>query len=119
MRATRRLVVNKPRLMRELLLATISDQADIEIVGHTQGGGEIESAIIQTRPDFLIVSLEDSDGLPHSCRILLQRYPHLKVIAIASNRERTMCYWASLNIESNYIESSEESVQVLCAEMYN
>ena len=108
--AIRVLVANKPRLMRELVLATISDQPDIEIVGQIQDDGEIEQAVAETRPDFLIVSLEDSDRLPHPCRILLQRHPHLRVIAIAPNREMTICYWASLNIESNRIESSEESV---------
>jgi chemotaxis response regulator CheB len=110
MNAIRVLVANKPRLMRELVLATISDQPDIEIVGQIQDDSEIEEAVTQTRPDFVIVSLEDSDRLPHPCRILLQRHPHLRVIAIAPNRESTMCYWASLNIESNRIESSEESV---------
>jgi DNA-binding NarL/FixJ family response regulator len=110
MSAIRVLVANKPRLMRELVLATISEQPDIEIVGQIQDDAEIAQAVAETRPDFLIVSLEDSDRLPHSCRILLQRHPHLRVIAIAPNRESTMCYWASLSIESNRIESSEESV---------
>jgi DNA-binding NarL/FixJ family response regulator len=96
--------------MRELVLATISDQPDIEIVGQIQDEADIEKAVAQTRPDFLIVSLEESDQLPNSCRILFERNPHLRVIAIASNRESTICYWASLNIESNRIESSEESV---------
>ncbi|MGD0966051.1 MAG: hypothetical protein ABSA57_19375 [Candidatus Acidiferrales bacterium] len=108
--AIRVLVANKPRLMRELVLATISDQPDIEIVGQIQDDAEIEQAVRETQPDFVIVALDDSDRLPHSCRILLEQHPHLRVIAIASNRESTMCYWASLNIESNRIESSEESV---------
>lgn len=110
MNAIRVLVANRPRLMRELVLATISDQPDIEIVGQVQDDVEMEEAVLQTRPDYLIVSLEDSDCLPTSCRILLERYPHLRFIAIAPNRESTICYWASLNIESNRIESSEESV---------
>jgi DNA-binding NarL/FixJ family response regulator len=108
--AIRVLVANKPRLMRELVLATISDQPDIEIVGQIQDDAEIEQAVRETQPDFVIVALDDSDRLPHSCRILLEQHPHLRVIAIASSRESTMCYWASLNIESNRIESSEESV---------
>ncbi len=110
MSAIRVLVANRPRLMRELVLATISDQPDIEIVGQIQDDTEIEQAVRETRPDFLIASLDDSDRLPHTCRILLEQHPHLKVIAIAPNRESTMCYWTSLNIESNRIESSEESV---------
>ena len=110
MNAIRVLVANRPRLMRELVLATISDQPDIEIVGQLQDDSEMEQAVAQTRPDFVIVSLEESDRLPHSCRILLERNPQLRIIAIAPNRESTICYWTSLNIESNRIESSEESV---------
>jgi AmiR/NasT family two-component response regulator len=110
MSAIRVLVANQPRLMRELVLATISDQPDIEIVGQIHDDAEIEQAVSETHPDFVIVALDDSDRLSHSCRILLERNPHLRVIAIAPNRESTMCYWASLNIESNRIESSEESV---------
>ena len=110
MSAIRVLVANKPRLMRELVLATISDQPDIEIVGQIHDDAEIDQAVQETRPDFVIVTLDEADRLPHSCRILFQEHPHLKVIAIAPNRESTMCYWASLNIESNRIESSEESV---------
>ena len=110
MSAIRVLVANKPRLMRELVLATISDQPDIEVVGQVQNDDEIEGAVERTQPDFLIVTLEDSDSLPHRCRRLLEHHPHLRVIAIAPNRNSTICYWASLNIESNRIESSEESV---------
>lgn len=110
MSAIRVLVANKPRLMRELVLATISDQPDIEVVGQVQNDDEIEGAVERTQPDFVIVALEDSDSLPNRCRGLLEHHPHLRVIAIAPNRNSTICYWASLNIESNRIESSEESV---------
>jgi DNA-binding NarL/FixJ family response regulator len=110
MSAVRVLVANKPRLMQELVLATISDQPDIEIVGQVQNDEEIENAVAQTRPDFLIVALEKSDRLPRACRAVLEHHPHMKVIAIAPNRNSTMFYWTSLNIRSNRIESSEESV---------
>lgn len=110
MSAVRVLVANKPRLMQELVLATISDQPDIEIVGQVQNDEEIENAVAQTRPDFLIVALEKSDRLPRTCRAVLEQHPHMKIIAIAPNRNSTMFYWTSLNIRSNRIESSEESV---------
>ena len=110
MSAVRVLVANKPRLMQELVLATISDQPDIEIVGQVQNDEEIENAVAQTRPDFLIVALEKSDRLPRACRAVLEHHPHMKIIAIAPNRNSTMFYWTSLNIRSNRIESSEESV---------
>jgi len=110
MSAVRVLVANKPRLMQELVLAMISDQPDIEIVGQVQNEEEIENAITQTRPDFLIVALEKSDRLPRSCRTVLENHPQMKIIAIAPNRNSTIFYWTSLNIRSNRIDSSEESV---------
>jgi AmiR/NasT family two-component response regulator len=110
MSAIRVLVANQPRLMRELVLATISEQPDIEVVGQVQDDAEIERAVRETHPDFVIVALDNSDRLPPPCRVLLKQHPHLRVIAIAPNRESTMCYWTSFNIESNRIESSEESV---------
>lgn len=110
MSAVRVLVANKPRLMQELVLATISDQPDIEIVGQVQSDAEVEKTVEQTKPDFLIVALEKSDRLPAFCRTVLEKNPQMKIIAIAPNRNSTIFYWASLNIKSNRIESSEESV---------
>lgn len=110
MAAVRVLVANRPRLMRELVLATISDQADIEIVGQIQDDSQIPDEVERTQPDFLIVALDESDSFPAVCQILLERYPHMKIIAISPNRDSTMFYWATLNIRSNRIESSEEGV---------
>jgi DNA-binding NarL/FixJ family response regulator len=110
MKPIRVLVANRPRLIRELVLATISDQPDIEIVGEIQQESEIANAIEQTHPDFLIVSLDGSDQLSAGCHSLLQNYPHIRVIAIAPDRNSSMFYWASLRIESNEIEASEAGV---------
>jgi hypothetical protein len=59
-------LVSCSAVMRELVLATISDQPDIEIVGQIHGDTEIASAVEQTRPDFLIITLDNSTN----CRIL-------------------------------------------------
>jgi len=104
------LVANRPRLMRELLLATIGDQPDIEIVGEIEHETDIEKAVASTRPDFLIVALEKSNQLSVACDLVLQNHPQLKVIAIAPDRNSTMFYWASLEIKSHRIEASEDGV---------
>ncbi len=61
MKPIRVLVANRPRLMRELMVATISEQPDIEIVGEVQDDAELAGAVEKTRPDFLIVALEKFD----------------------------------------------------------
>lgn len=110
MKPTRVLIANRPRLMRELLMATISDQPDIEIVGEIQEESAIGNAVDQTKPDFLIVALDRHDRLPNFCQSILQGHPEIKIIAIAADRNSTVFYWASLRIESHQIEASEAGV---------
>jgi DNA-binding NarL/FixJ family response regulator len=110
MKPIRVLVANRPRLMRELVMATISDQPDIEVVGEIQDESEIQAAVDQTQPDFLIVALDDQDRLPGFCQSILQSHSQIKIIAIAPDRNSTMFYWASLRVQSNEIEASEKGV---------
>jgi DNA-binding NarL/FixJ family response regulator len=110
MKPIRVLVANRPRLMRELVIATISDQPDIEIVGEIDQETGIEQAVKQTQPDFLIVALEGPDRLPESCQSVLKSHPNIKIIAIAADRNSSVFYWASLHVQSNEIEASEAGV---------
>jgi DNA-binding NarL/FixJ family response regulator len=110
MQPIRVLIANRPRLIRELVMATISDQPDIEIVAELQGDSGIEAAVEETRPDFLIVALDGLDHLPQQCDRVMERYPHVKIIAIAPNRDTTIFYWVSMDIQSRRIEASEEGI---------
>ena len=110
MKSIRVLVANRPRLMRELVMATISDQPDIEIVGEVQEESGIKSAVDQTQPDFLIVALDRQDRLPVFCQSILQSHPQVKIIAIAPDRNTSVFYWASLRVQSNEIETSVAGV---------
>ena len=110
MATIRVLIANRPRLIRELVMATISDQPDIEIVAELQGDSGIEAAVEQTRPDFLIVALDESDHLPRQCSFVMESHPRIKIIGIAPNRNTAIFCWTSVEIRSSQIESSEEGV---------
>ena len=110
MRKIKVLVANRPRLMRDLVMATISDQPDIEVVGVVEEEASILGTVEQLRPDYLIIALDRSEDRPHICDVLLDRHPHLRILALAVERNSTMCYWANLDIRSNRIENSEESL---------
>jgi len=110
MKPIRVLVANRPRLMRELVMATISDQPDIEVVGEIPEESEIQAAVDRAEPDFLIVALDDKDRLPGFCQSILQSHSRIKIIAIAPDRNSTIFYWASLRVQSNQIEASETGV---------
>ena len=107
MNKVRVLVANRPRLMRDLILETIGGQADIEIAGEIPEESEILAAVDRTRPDFLIVTLGDSDERPSVCDSVLARHPQLRVLAIAPDRNSTIYYWVSPEIHSARIETSE------------
>ena len=110
MKKIRVVVANRPRLMRELVLATIADQPDIEIVGETQFDTEIPQVVQETLPDFLIIALEEPDQRPSLCDFILERHPHMKILAIAPDSDISIFYWASLDIHSNPVEASEQGV---------
>ena len=104
------LVANRPRLMRELLLATIADQPDIEVVGEIQDEVQVLQALEETHPDFLILAWDACMSQPSFCSYVLEKYPHLKILALAPERESSVFYWASLDIHTDRVETSEDGV---------
>lgn len=110
MHKIRVLVANRPRLMREMVLATIGDQPDIEVVGETENESEVTELVEQTRPDVLIISSEDQEKRPALCGFLLGRYPDMKVLAVAADRNSTVFYWAFVDIRSTQVETSEHGI---------
>jgi chemotaxis response regulator CheB len=104
------LVANRPRLMRELVLETISSQPDIEVMAEIQDDSKIAQLVEELHPDCLIIGLDQSDNRPDICDSLLERYPHLKILALASERNSSICYWATLSIRSNRVETSEQGI---------
>ncbi len=110
MQRVRVLVANRPRLMKDLVLATIGDQPDIEIVGEADGDTEITELVERTRPDYLILALEEPESRPGLSGFLLGRYPNMKILALAAERNSGMFYWAFVDIRSLRVESSEQGI---------
>ncbi len=103
-------VANRPRLMRELVLETISDQPDIEIVGEVQEEGDILRVVEEMEPDFLIIALDESKQRPRLCDALLRQHPGMRILALAPEQNSSIFYWASLDIHSSRVEASEQGV---------
>ncbi len=104
------MVANRPRLMRELVLATIADQPDIEVVGEVQNEADIARVVNETHPDFLIVALDEPNRRPPICDELLKSYPEMRILALAPEQNASVFFWASLDIHSNRVEASEEGI---------
>jgi DNA-binding NarL/FixJ family response regulator len=102
------LVANRPKLMRELIIETLADQPGVEIVGEVSDENEIRERVVQTSPDLLVIALEVPGQRPRVCDMVLREHPELRIIAVASEQNRSVCYWASFDIHSNDIDNSEE-----------
>jgi AmiR/NasT family two-component response regulator len=104
------LVANQPRLMREMVIATISDQPDIEIVGEVVNEDDLNDVVEQTMPDVLILSLEEPERPLGKSGFLLGRYPKMRILALAPEKNRGVYYWARIDIRNKPVESSEAGV---------
>ena len=107
---TRILVANRPRLMREVIMAALRGQPDIEIVGEVSDECDILEQVRATVPDLLVIALDESEVRPAICDRVLREHPHLRVIAVASRKDRTLYYWASFDIHCADIESSAAGI---------
>jgi chemotaxis response regulator CheB len=105
-RATRVLVANRPKLMREVILAALTDQPGVEIVGEVADEAEIPNQLKATFPDLLVIGLDENEQRPPLCDRVLRDHPDLRIIAVASRKNRTLCFWASFDIHCADIESS-------------
>jgi DNA-binding NarL/FixJ family response regulator len=103
-------VANQPRLMREMVLETITEQPDIEIVAEIQNENDIAQVVEGTHPDFLIITLENSDQRPLLCDVLLRRYPEMRILAVAPELNISMFFWASLDIHNSPVEASQAGI---------
>ena len=110
MKRVRVLVANRPRLIRELVMATISDQPDIEIVGEVADEDHLIEVVEQVQPDVLILAMDEPEKRVGQCGFLLGRFPQMKILALAPEQNRGTYYWASIDIRTKPVESSEAGI---------
>jgi DNA-binding NarL/FixJ family response regulator len=102
------LIANRPKLMRETLLAMLSEQPWIEVVGEVSNDAQIPGRVNESLPDLLVIAVDEPGKRPSICDSLLRQHPELRIIAVAPYQNYSVCYWASLDIRSDDIEASEE-----------
>ena len=105
-KVTRVLMANRPKLMREVILAALADQPGVEIVGEVSDESEILPQVQATLPDLLVIALDENELRPPICDQLLREHPGLRIIAVASRNNRTLYFWASFDIHCADIETS-------------
>jgi AmiR/NasT family two-component response regulator len=110
LKRVRVLVANRPRLMREMVMATIADQPDIDVVGEVTKESDLNEMVEQTQPDVLILALDEPERPLGKCGFLLGRYPRMRILALAPEKNQGIYYWAMVDIRNKPVESSESGV---------
>ena len=96
--------------MRELVLKTLSDQADIEITGEVGDEADILERVEKTNQDFVVIAQDQVGERPSVCDTVLRQRPDVRIIAVAARGNYSIHYWASLKIHSRDVEASEEAL---------
>jgi len=96
--------------MRELVLATISDKPDIEIVGEVVDESNLVEVVEQVQPDVLILAIDEQEKRLGQCGFLLGRYPQMRILALAPEQNLGIFYWAIIDIRTKPLESSEAGI---------
>jgi hypothetical protein len=104
------LVANRPRLMREMVLITLADQPDIQVVGEARNDDEISELVDRIRPDFVIITLQEPESSRVIFGFLLRRYPEIRIIAIAPEKNLGVYYGTLMNPGSHRFKTSEQTL---------
>jgi len=110
MKIARVLLANQPRLLRERVLAAIANQPDIVIVGQLEDSSDIQEAVARLRPDWVVVTLDESGALSPQCYELLGEHPQTKILSISSRRNSATLCWASLIMHSSQMEPTQKNL---------
>ncbi len=96
--------------MRDLILATMADQPDIEIVAEIENESEIPRIVEQTLPEFLVLAADSRSERPALCDSLLRIHPEMKILALATDGNWSVFYQASFDIQATAVEASESGI---------
>ncbi len=88
----------------------VSSHNDFEVVGEVRDESGIVLALEQNQADCLIVEQEELGKRPAICELVFGKWPHMRILAVASGSEQSTLYWAAREIRSVPVETCEEGV---------
>ena len=91
-------------------MTTIADQPDIELIGDIGKQEDLADAVALSRPDVLIIAMDEREKYRTQCGFLLGRYPEMRILALAPDQNRAQFYWAVVDVRSKSLESSEAGI---------
>src|SRR5260370_6759570 len=107
-------MANQPRMMRELIAESLATEEGVEVVAQISDEAEISRVIEETKPDFLIVSLDSRQFGRSEREDMLQRHPEIQIMALATDGNSFTLFSASDGIRSvTYKAAASEILDVI------
>jgi hypothetical protein len=82
----------------------------MEIVGEVLDEADVLETVETTNPDFVILAQHALAERPNICDTMLRSRPDIRIITVAPRNNYLVHYWASPDIQSRHVESSEEAL---------
>lgn len=80
-----------PPMLRDVVCALVKDQTDMVLVGETESATHLPSLARRMRADVVIIGA-DSDGISAAGRRVVNRQPHVKLIALDGDGGQAWLY---------------------------
>jgi DNA-binding NarL/FixJ family response regulator len=96
--------------MRELIAMSLADEEDVEVVAQVSDEAEIPRVIDEKTPEFLIIALDSRRFGTSAREAMLQKYPAMKILALATDGNSFTLFSASDGIRSMIHEGSEAEI---------
>jgi DNA-binding NarL/FixJ family response regulator len=103
-------MANQPRMMRELIAESLATEEGVEVVAQISDEAEISRVIEETKPDFLIVSLDSRRFGRSEREDMLQRHPEIQIMALATDGNSFTLFSASDGIRSVTYKAAEAEI---------
>ena len=91
MQEIRVVLAGMPRMLREIVCALVREQPDMLIVAESETTNDLYALARFTRADVLILGAEGNE-LPAIGRRVVNRVPHLKVLAVGAEGRHVWLY---------------------------
>lgn len=98
------LIVDDQRLFRQGLRSLLEQEEDLEIAGEAADGQDAFTLVQETNPDIILMDVEmpKLDGI-HATKLILERYPHIKILILSIHNEDERVISAIRSGASGYI----------------
>lgn len=109
---TRVLVANHRRVVGECLVDLVANETDMEVVGELfePDYEDLEAALDQTEPHYLLLGFEANGTCPFYCEALLRRRPELTILVVGDDEKSCTLRSANLETRSAPLENSTTGI---------